>query len=78
MRLNTELAKSVIDQFPAMMMSAAELLRAADGAGLPARQPLRTPETDDDTENDEDDDEPAPSSERRPVLRDHQPVSSHR
>src|SRR5580693_8162895 len=29
MRLNTELAKSVIDQFPAMMNAAAELLRAA-------------------------------------------------
>ena len=39
MRLNTELAKSVIDRFPEMMTAAAELLRAADGAGLPAREP---------------------------------------
>ena len=39
MRMNTELAKSVIDRFPEMMHSAAELLRAADGAGLPARHP---------------------------------------
>jgi hypothetical protein len=39
MRLNTELARSVIDRFPEMMTAAAELLRAADGAGIPARQP---------------------------------------
>lgn len=39
MRLNTELAKSVVDRFPEMMHAAAEILRAADGAGLPARQP---------------------------------------
>ncbi|MES1157684.1 MAG: hypothetical protein ABUL67_01165, partial [Haliangium ochraceum] len=39
MRLNTELAKSVIDRFPEMMTAAAELLRAADGAGLPRREP---------------------------------------
>jgi hypothetical protein len=38
MRLNTELAKSVIDRFPEMMQAAAMLLRAADGAGLPARE----------------------------------------
>lgn len=39
MRLNTELAKSIVDRFPEMMTAAAELLRAADGAGMPARQP---------------------------------------
>jgi hypothetical protein len=39
MRLNTELAKSVIDRFPEMMSAAAQLLAAADGAGLPAREP---------------------------------------
>ena len=38
MRLNTELAKTVIDRFPDMMTAAADLLRAADGAGIPARQ----------------------------------------
>jgi hypothetical protein len=38
MRLNTELAKSIVDRFPEMMTAAAELLRAADGAGMPARQ----------------------------------------
>lgn len=53
MRLNTELARSIIDRFPEMMSAAAELLRAADGAGLPRREP-RTVEEDDE----EDDDEP--------------------
>ncbi len=40
MRLNTELAKAVVDRFPEMMTAAAELLRAADGAGLPGRRAL--------------------------------------
>jgi hypothetical protein len=53
MRLNTELAKSVIDRFPEMMQAAAELLRAADGAGLPARQPREVDEQDDDDEESE-------------------------
>ena len=57
MRLNTELAKSVIDRFPEMMHAAAELLRAADGAGLPARKPREADAEDDD--NDDDDDAPA-------------------
>jgi hypothetical protein len=39
MRLNSELARSVIDRFPQMMEAAAVLLRAADGAGLPLREP---------------------------------------
>jgi hypothetical protein len=38
MRLNTELAKAMIERFPDMLRASAELLRAADGAGLPARQ----------------------------------------
>jgi hypothetical protein len=40
MRMNTELARAVIDRFPEMMTAAAELLRAADGAGLPSRRAL--------------------------------------
>ena len=55
MRLNTELARSIIDRFPEMMSAAAELLRAADGAGLPRREPRVVEEDDAD-----DDDEPAP------------------
>lgn len=56
MRMNTELAKAVVDRFPEMMHAAAELLRAADGAGLPARLP-RIVKSDDDREDDDDDDD---------------------
>lgn len=55
LRANTELAKAVVDRFPEMMHAAAELLRAADGAGLPARQP-RLIEKDDADDDDDDDD----------------------
>lgn len=54
MRLNTELAKAVVDRFPEMMTAAAELLRAADGAGLPSRAPRAT----DGDESDEDESAP--------------------
>ena len=53
MRMNPELARSVIDKFPDMMSAAAELLRAADGAGLPRRQPRELPEQIDDDEDEE-------------------------
>jgi hypothetical protein len=46
LRMNAEMARSVIDRFPMMMEAAAVLLRAADGAGLPAR-PGMAPEDDD-------------------------------
>lgn len=55
LRMNTELAKAVVDRFPEMMHAAAELLRAADGAGLPRRLP-RLAERDDDDDDDQDDD----------------------
>jgi hypothetical protein len=45
-RMNSSLAQTVICQFPVMMEAAANLLRAADGAGLPARPPLLTATTD--------------------------------
>ena len=48
LRMNTDLAKAVVDRFPEMMHAAAELLRAADGAGLPARLPRLTDGADDD------------------------------
>src|SRR4051812_5320712 len=58
MRMNTELAGTIIDKFPLMIESAAVLLRAADGAGLPARPPLALPEPEgegeDENEGDED------------------------
>ncbi len=43
MRLNTELARAVVDRFPEMMKAAAEVLRAADGAGMPSRRPELAP-----------------------------------
>ena len=59
MRMNSEIAKSVVDRFPQMLEAAAMLLRAADGAGLPARVPRLI----EDDEQDEDDDRaPAPPS----------------
>lgn len=56
LRANTELAKAVVDRFPEMMHAAAELLRAADGAGLPARV-ARLIERDDEDDDDGDEDE---------------------
>ena len=60
MRMNTELARSVIDKFPEMMTAAAELLRAADGAGIPARQPRVV--------DDEEEDEGAPAPAMSPAF----------
>ena len=51
MRMNAEIARSVVDRFPQMLEAAATLLRAADGAGLPSRPGMAT-------EQDEADEEP--------------------
>jgi hypothetical protein len=58
MRMNSEIAKSVVDRFPAMLEAAATLLRAADGAGLPARTPREIEENDDDDSDESDQDAP--------------------
>ena len=63
MRVNSELARTVIDKFPMMLESAAVLLRAADNAGMPARPPRlieATDENDDDEADTEADIEEAP------------------
>lgn len=60
MRLNTELARAVIDRFPEMLQASAELLRAADGAGLPARLPLAVPALEVAEEETEDEEDLAP------------------
>lgn len=39
MRLNADLARTIVENYAPTMTAAAELLRAADGAGLPARAP---------------------------------------
>jgi hypothetical protein len=53
MRMNAEIARAVVDRFPQMMEAAATLLRAADGAGIPAREPRGG--VDDEIDVDEDD-----------------------
>ncbi len=48
MRTQSAMALAVIERFPQMMEAAATLLRAADGAGLPAREPRASDEEDED------------------------------
>jgi hypothetical protein len=67
MRMQSMIAVSCLERFPQMMEAAATLLRAADGAGLPARPPMAIfdDREDDEDDEDEDDDEkanPKPSS----------------
>lgn len=62
MRASMELAKSVVDRFGQVMEASAELLRAADGAGLPRREPRVIQEEVDDDEDDAPEAPPAPSS----------------
>jgi hypothetical protein len=60
MRMQSMIAVSVVERFPQMMEAAATLLRAADGAGLPARPPmamLDNGDEDDDEDGDGDGDE---------------------
>ncbi len=55
MRFNTEIAKSVIDRFPAMMDAAARLIEAADGAGIAARAPFTINAIEAEADEDQDD-----------------------
>lgn len=48
MRMNAEIARAVVNRFPQMLEASAVLLRAADGAGLPARPPMASDEECDD------------------------------
>jgi hypothetical protein len=54
MRMQSMIAVSVVERFPQMMEAAATLLRAADGAGLPARPPMAITDEDEDEGDDED------------------------
>lgn len=54
-RAQSTLAQLVVERFPHMMEAAATLLRAADGAGLPARPPMAL--VDGEAEDEEHDDE---------------------
>lgn len=66
-RMQLDMAKGIADRFSGMMQAAAELIRAADGAGIVSRQPTPTPavaesgsatDEDDDDENDAEGDKP--------------------
>jgi hypothetical protein len=57
LRANTEMVRSMADRFASVMEAAATLLRAADGAGMPARQPPAPEQPEVDGEDDDDDDE---------------------
>lgn len=66
MRANVEMTKNVTDRLATMMTATAEILRAADGAGLPRREPPppapeRENDPDDDPEEDDDDQDDAPA-----------------
>lgn len=57
-RANADMAKTIADRFANVMQAAADLLRAADGAGLPKREPMAVPiASEDDEEDDEVDDD---------------------
>ena len=59
-RTTSELAKTVATQHPDLVKAAAEILRAADGAGLPRREPMADWVDDDDHDDDGEDTEEAP------------------
>ena len=61
-RTNADIVKTITDRFAGVMQAAAEVIRAADGAGIVARQPVIPPEPtdrppDDADLGDDDDDE---------------------
>ena len=58
--INAEVAKTMADRFAAVMQSTAEILRAADGAGIAHRKPEPAIAEVEDDDDDGDDDEVAP------------------
>ena len=59
-RANSEMCRTMAEQFSDVMKATAEILRAADGAGLPRREPVPAApvvEEDKDDDEEEDDDE---------------------
>jgi hypothetical protein len=61
-RANAEMTKTIADRFAGVMQAAADLIRAADGAGLPRREPLASmpaeaADGNEDADDDDDDDE---------------------
>lgn len=62
MRMNTDLTRTIIDRFPLMLESAATLLRKADGAGLPAREPRVIADKEEGDEDETETEEGAPKA----------------
>ena len=62
MKHNAELSMCLIGRFPEIMSGTAELLRAADGAGLPARKPREIEVADDDDDDDDEESLVVPST----------------
>ncbi|MCA9680353.1 MAG: hypothetical protein KC464_35315 [Myxococcales bacterium] len=52
-RVNADVSRNIADRFAGIMQAAAEVIRAADGAGIVARQPLELAVEPDQGENDE-------------------------
>lgn len=61
MRMNAEIARAVVCKLPQMFEAGAQLLRAADGAGLPARPPMAVSDDDSDEADDSEGDDAAPT-----------------
>jgi hypothetical protein len=64
MRMNAEIARLVVDKFPQVVEASAVLLRAADGAGLPARPGMVADRDDEDDDEDDDEEEDADDTKR--------------
>jgi hypothetical protein len=65
-QINAEMTRTIVERFSNVMQAAADVLRAADGAGLPRREPLPpvpVPNKGDDGEDDDEDDDEAEEGE---------------
>jgi hypothetical protein len=62
MRANVEMTKNVTERLASMMTATAEILRAADGAGLPSRTPAPAPAPVEEEDDAQDDDEDEPGN----------------
>ena len=67
-RMQADVTRNLTDKFAGMMTAAAELVRAADGAGIVARQPLAPVANDSEDDDEELDDEDAAPA--QPTLMD--------
>ncbi len=73
-RANADMAKTIADKFAAVMQSAADLLRAADGAGLPARMAPVTEPRNAATAEEDDSDGEEPRSELAEIIKQVMPL----